>query len=105
MGGAKSPVLVLADPQPCDEPRLLRYDPVTIAGGPIAANIMKCQLKPLDVSDYTVTFTSTEWAQLQTIFPNGVCDWSRRGVHQTGVVPWASFGPSRVNLVFDVNSE
>jgi len=79
--------------------------PRYIAGGPIAANIIKCQLKALDVSDYTVTFTSTEWAQLQTIFPNGVCDWSRRGVHQTSVVPWASFGPSRVNLVFDVNSE
>jgi hypothetical protein len=30
-----------------------------------------------------------------------VCDWSKPGVNQTPVVPWASFGPSPKNLVFD----
>jgi hypothetical protein len=78
--------------------------PRLVAGGPLAANVIKCQLKPLDASDYTVTFTSTEWSQLQAVFPNGVCDWSKTGVNQTGVVPWGSFGPSPVNLVFDINN-
>ncbi len=79
--------------------------PRYIAGGQLAANIIKCQLKQLDPSDYTVAFTPSEWTQLQTIFPNGVCDWSKLGVNQTGVVPWGSFGPSPVNLVFDVTKE
>jgi hypothetical protein len=36
------------------------------------------------------------------VFPHGVCDWSKDGVAQTGVVPWASFGPAPENLVFDI---
>jgi len=76
--------------------------PRYVAGGPIAANIMKCHLKPLDPSDYSVSFTPTEWSQLQQTFPNGVCNWTKPGVKQTGVVTWGSFGPSPVKLVFDV---
>lgn len=74
------------------------------AGGTLAANIIKCQLKALDPGVYKVAFTSTEWSQLQAIFPNGVCDFSKPGVNQTGVVPWGSFGPSPVHQVFDINN-
>jgi Tannase-like family of unknown function (DUF6351) len=72
------------------------------AGGPLAANILKCQLKPIDPGDYKVAFSPAEMTRLQKIFPGGVCDWSKPGVGQTPVVPWASFGPSPKNLVFDV---
>ena len=70
------------------------------AGGPIDANILKCQLKPVDASDYP-SFTPTELQRLKTIFPGGTCDFSRPGVSQTRVIPWASFGPAPENLVFD----
>ena len=73
-----------------------------VAGGPLAANILKCQLKPIDLNDYAVSFSSAEINRLHAIFPQGVCDWSKPGVNQTGVVPWASFGPAPENLVFDV---
>jgi hypothetical protein len=76
--------------------------PRYVAGGPLAANKHKCQLQPIDVSDYDVIFTGAELTRLHSVFPDGVCDWSKRGVNQTGVVPWASFGPSPDNLVFDV---
>jgi hypothetical protein len=76
--------------------------PRYIAGGPLAANIMKCQLKPIDMNDYSVSFTSAELTRLHNIFPNGVCDWSKPGVNQTGVVVDGSFGPSPDNLVFDI---
>ncbi|OFW17692.1 MAG: hypothetical protein A3H97_15800 [Acidobacteria bacterium RIFCSPLOWO2_02_FULL_65_29] len=72
------------------------------AGGPLAADILKCQLKPTDARDYAVTFNDAERARLGAIFPGGVCDWSKPGVNQTPVVGWASFGPSPKNLVFDV---
>jgi Tannase-like family of unknown function (DUF6351) len=76
--------------------------PRYVAGGPVAANIIKCQLKPIDPNDYAGTFSTPELARLNRIFPNGVCDWSKPGVNQTGVVPWASFGPAPENLVFDI---
>ena len=72
------------------------------AGGPLAANVLKCQLKPIDAKDYSVQFSPAERTRLDAIFPSGVCDWSKTGVSQTTVVPWASFGPSPKNLVFDV---
>jgi hypothetical protein len=76
--------------------------PRYLAGGPITADRYKCQLKPIDSGDYAVAFTSAELTRLHNIFPNGVCDWSKPGVNQTGVVTWPSFGPSPDNLVFDV---
>jgi hypothetical protein len=75
--------------------------PRRVAGGPVAANIMKCALKPVASASYTVAFTDAELARLQAVFPSGVCDWSKPG-NQTGVVTDGSFGPSPVNLVFDV---
>ena len=69
---------------------------------PLAANKHKCQLKTIEVNDYDVLFTTAELTRLSAIFPDGVCDWSKPGINQTGVVPWASFGPSPDNLVFAV---
>jgi len=72
-----------------------------VAGGPIDANILKCQLKPIDASDYPA-LAPAELQRLKTIFPGGVCDYSKPGVNQTPVVPWASFGPAPKNLIFDL---
>ncbi len=74
-----------------------------VAGGPVAADVMKCTLKPVNAADYGVTFTAPELARLQAIYPAGVCDWSKPGQGQTGVVPYGSFGPSPVNLLFDIS--
>jgi len=76
--------------------------PRYVAGGTLAANVMKCQLKPINLNDYAVSFSADQITRLNAIFPQGVCDWSKPGVNQTGVVPWASFGPAPENLVFDV---
>jgi hypothetical protein len=77
-------------------------NPRLIAGGPLAADALKCQLKPVDARDYAVALTPAEAARLRRTFPAGVCDWSKRGVGQTPVVPWASFGPAPENLVFHI---
>jgi hypothetical protein len=72
--------------------------PHMIAGGPLTNDVLKCQLEPLDPTDYRVVFTEGEWARLQRIFPTGVCDWAKPGEGQE-VTPrtWLSFGPSPVN--------
>jgi Tannase-like family of unknown function (DUF6351) len=52
------------------------------AGGTLSGSILKCQLKPIDVADYAVSFSATDLARLQAIFPHGVCDWSKDGVKE-----------------------
>jgi hypothetical protein len=86
----------------CSELYPVYSNPRKEAGGPLAADTLKCQLKPIDFADYKATFSDAERARLRTIFTTGVCDWSKPGVNQVPVVPWASFGPSPKNLVFDV---
>ena len=64
-----------------------RASPRQVAGGPLAENILKCQLKPLNPADYApMIFTSAQRARLQAAFPDGVCDWSRPGVGQQPAV-------------------
>jgi len=71
----------------CDkDARLVKHaSPRQVAGGPIAENILKCQLKPLDFGDPAfgvTTFSDDQKARLRSVFPNGVCDWSKPGVNQ-----------------------
>jgi len=72
-----------------------------VAGGPLDGNVLKCQLKPIDAAEYGTALTSSELDRLRRLFPDGVCDWSKPGVGQVPVVPWASFGPAPENRVFD----
>ena len=76
--------------------------PEFVAGAPISLDVIKCQLKPIDAADYQVPFTDAQRARLAAIFPNGVCDWSKKGVQQVKGRTWLSYGPSPVNQVFDV---
>lgn len=72
----------LDDPGVCNVRFPVHRDPRIAAGGPIAGDILKCQLKPVHASDYRVAFSAAQWDRLQAIFPQGVCDWSRPGVKQ-----------------------
>jgi hypothetical protein len=66
--------------------------PRMVAGEPLTNDVLKCQLKPITSSDYTVTFTTAQMAQLQSIFPSGVCDYSKPGVNQVPPIgTWISF--------------
>jgi hypothetical protein len=56
--------------------------PRVVAGGPASNNVLKCQLKPIDFGEYKVTFSAAEKARLATIFPSGVCDYTKPGVEQ-----------------------
>ena len=76
--------------------------PEFVAGAPIQLDVIKCQLKPIDMADYEVPFSEQQRARLEAMFPDGVCDWSKKGVKQVKQATWASYGPSPVNQVFDV---
>jgi Tannase-like family of unknown function (DUF6351) len=52
------------------------------AGESIMNDILKCQLQSLDPGMYKVKFTDAEMKELNAIFPDGVCDYSKVGVNQ-----------------------
>jgi hypothetical protein len=56
--------------------------PREVAGAPNEADIIKCRLKRIDWDDYKVSFSDAQKAKLRSIFPDGVCDYSKRGVGQ-----------------------
>ena len=77
----------------CEELYPSAPPPREVAGAPLASDIIKCQLKPIDPSDYTVSLSADETDRLMQIFTDGVCDWSRPGVGQAPLTgTWLSFG-------------
>ena len=93
----------VTDQAVCDaDARLVaRSSPHQVAGGPLAENILKCQLKPLVFSDYTgITFTAAQQTRLQTAFSTGVCDWTKPGVGQQAPISPQTYkaGPGGVPL-------
>jgi len=74
--------------------------PYLVAGMPITNDVVKCQVKPIAAGDYRERFTDDEMVRLRRIFPDGVCDYSKRGVAQQPLKgAWLSFGPSPANRI------
>jgi len=67
---------------PCAATYPIGSDPRLQAGEPAAENVLKCALRPLNFSDYPVSFTATEQSQLREAFPTGVCDYTKPGIGQ-----------------------
>ncbi|NGY05852.1 DUF6351 family protein [Solimonas terrae] len=76
--------------------------PRTVAGDAITTDTNKCQLRPLNRNDdYGPTaFTDDQWAQMEALFPNGVCDFSKPGVSQQGTIPWLTYQNSSGNVIY-----
>jgi len=72
----------LDGPGKCNELYPAHRTPRLVAGAPLTDDVMKCQLKPIDPKDYSVSFTAAELQQLRQTFPGGVCDYSKPGVMQ-----------------------
>jgi Tannase-like family of unknown function (DUF6351) len=61
------------------------------AGGPLSDDIAECHLQPLNRASYRVSFTAAQWAEMQQIFPHGVCDSHQPGVGEVPSHPWTTF--------------
>jgi hypothetical protein len=67
--------------------------PRGVAGEPIEADVIKCRLKPIDAADYRVPLSAEDKRRLASIFPGGVCDWSKPGIDQQPLAgTWPTFG-------------
>jgi len=93
----------VTDSAVCDaDPSLKPHSsPRQVAGGPLAENILKCQLRPIDRTDYNpVGLTDDQFNRLKAVFPDGVCDFSKLGVGQQPAVSPLDFsaGPGGAPL-------
>jgi len=93
----------ITDASACDGDVHLKphTSPRQVAGGPLAENVLKCQLKPISRADYApVGVSDAQLARLQAVFPDGVCDFSKAGVGQQPAVSPLDFsaGPGGVAL-------
>lgn len=74
--------------------------PRSVAGDAATSDVAACRLRPLERSDYPLALTPGQWAALQAVFPNGVCDWSQPGVGQQPTVPWLTYQDAAGNVVY-----
>jgi hypothetical protein len=72
----------IKDPARCKTMFPVYANPRIVAGAPATADVFKCELKPIDKSDYKRPVTDAQLAQLRAVFPQGVCDYTKKGVMQ-----------------------
>jgi hypothetical protein len=65
--------------------------PRIVAGGPLASDVITCQTTQPRRRDYPA-MRDNDWQRLLSIFPQGVCNYDRRGVDEQGMGgTWATF--------------
>jgi Tannase-like family of unknown function (DUF6351) len=69
----------------CNQLYPAHADPHIVAGAPLTDDILKCALKPVSAKDYVLPLTAEQIAQLKTVFPQGVCDYTKPGISQSRV--------------------
>jgi len=62
-------------------------DPRLVSGAPATNDVFKCALKPVDAADYSPSLSPAQLAQVASVFPGGVCDYSKP---PAGKVPLAN---------------
>jgi uncharacterized tannase-like protein DUF6351 len=75
----------IKDPAKCAAMFPVYANPRIVAGGPATGDVFKCELKPIDKGDYKRPVTDAQLAQLRSVFPQGVCDYAKKGVMQRPV--------------------
>jgi len=72
-----------------------------VAGAPLTNDVLKCQLRPFDAADYP-DMAPALTARLQSVFPTGVCDYSRPSVGYRPLMgTWLSYPEPGVALPLD----
>ena len=101
----------------CDATVQSYSDPEIESGMPLTHDVLRCTTKPLRRTGYgSVIFTDAQWAQMQRLFPQGVCDFTKPGEDRVKVNEWQTYqdrdgtviyggrplGPAPVSTPFDV---
>lgn len=76
--------------------------PRMVAGDSLSTTANKCQLKPLDRSDNygVIPFSDAEWARMEALFADGVCDFSVPGVSEQPTIPWQTYQDAAGSVIY-----
>lgn len=66
----------------CDKMYPSYGNPRLAAGAPVADDVLKCVLKPVDPNDYGQHLNTDQLTRLRAVFPAGICDYSQPGIGQ-----------------------
>jgi hypothetical protein len=72
----------IRDPARCKAMFPVYANPRIVAGAPPTDDVFKCELKPIDKTEYKRPVSDAQLTALRAVFPQGVCDYSRKGVLQ-----------------------
>jgi len=80
----------------CNRMYPLHGTPRMAADEPVAADVLKCALKPVNTAGYSRPLTPDQLKRLEAVFPMGVCDYRQPGIgHQIEPVLWHKFGKGK----------
>jgi hypothetical protein len=82
----------IGDMRRCAQMFPVYSNPRLIAGLPMGATTLKCELKAVEKKDYSVRLTDAQLAAIRAAFPSGVCDFTRKGVAVRAPDTWLSYG-------------
>jgi len=78
---------------PCSVLFPVSRTPRIAAGMPLTDDVLRCQRKPLERRDYLAPLTDAEFSALRSIFPDGVCDYTKRAAGDVDKsILWPSIG-------------
>jgi hypothetical protein len=81
----------IKDPAKCKEMFPVYSNVREVAGQPLTNDRVKCQLKPIDKTDYKRPVTDAQLTTLKAVFPQGVCDYSKPGVSALPARTWQTY--------------
>ncbi|HEY1076524.1 MAG TPA: DUF6351 family protein [Fontimonas sp.] len=76
--------------------------PRTAAGDAITTDANKCQLKPLSRDDDygLIPFSDAQWAEMEALFPDGVCDFSKPAVSHQPTIAWQTYQNANGSVIY-----
>ncbi|MDP9139699.1 MAG: DUF6351 family protein [Pseudomonadota bacterium] len=80
--------------------------PRTAAGDAITTDSNKCQLKPLNRGDDygLLPFSDAQWAEMEALFPDGVCDFSKPAVSHQPTIAWQTYQTASGSVIYGGNA-
>jgi hypothetical protein len=82
----------ITDMRRCAQMLPVYANPRLVAGKPMGATLLKCELKAVERKDYPARLTDAQLAAIRAAFPAGVCDYTRKGVAVRAPDTWLSYG-------------
>lgn len=82
----------IADMMRCAQIFPVYSNPRLVAGLPMGATLLKCELKAAGRKDYSARLTDAQLAAIKTVFPSGVCDFTKKGTGVRAPDTWLSYG-------------